>query len=68
MGNDGLNGVRTLKRKKCLCLTQSESSCVVYGMPRAIDEAGLSDKSLSLEMIADEIVSCAYKKGLVFER
>jgi two-component system chemotaxis response regulator CheB len=67
MGNDGLNGVRTLKRKKCLCLTQSESSCVVYGMPRAIDEAGLSDKSLSLEMIADEIVSCAYKKGIVFE-
>jgi chemotaxis response regulator CheB len=36
-------------------------------MPRAIDEAGLSDKSLSLEMIADEIVSCAYKKGVVFE-
>lgn len=63
MGNDGLNGVRTLKRKKCTCLTQSESSCVVYGMPRAVDEAGLSDKSLHLEMIADEIISLVYKKS-----
>ncbi|MBN1602967.1 MAG: chemotaxis-specific protein-glutamate methyltransferase CheB [Chitinispirillaceae bacterium] len=63
MGNDGLNGVRTLKRKKCTCLTQSESSCVVYGMPRAVVEAGLSDKSLHLEMIADEIISLVYKKS-----
>lgn len=63
MGNDGLNGVRTLKRKKCICLTQSESSCVVYGMPRAVDEAGLSDKSLHLGMIADEIISLVYKKS-----
>jgi two-component system chemotaxis response regulator CheB len=63
MGNDGLNGVRTLKRKKCTCLTQSESSCVVYGMPRAIDEAGLSDKSLPLGMIAEEIISLVYKKS-----
>jgi two-component system chemotaxis response regulator CheB len=62
MGNDGLNGVRTLKRKKCLCVTQSEQSCVVYGMPRAIDEAGLSDKSLSIDLIADEIISLVYNK------
>lgn len=62
MGNDGLNGVRALKRKKCTCLTQSDSSCVVYGMPRAIDEAGLSDKSLPLEGIAEEIISLVYKK------
>ncbi len=55
MGSDGLNGMRTLKRKGCLCFTQNEESCVVYGMPRAIDEAGLSDKSLSLEDIAKEI-------------
>ncbi|MFP4416905.1 MAG: protein-glutamate methylesterase/protein-glutamine glutaminase [Chitinivibrionales bacterium] len=55
MGSDGLNGVRTLKRKGCLCLTQDEKSCVVYGMPRAVDEAGLSDKSLSLEHIAKEM-------------
>lgn len=57
MGNDGLNGVRALKRKKCFCMTQCESSCVVYGMPRAIEEAKLSDRSLPIESICPEIVS-----------
>ncbi|HEX3019915.1 MAG TPA: chemotaxis response regulator protein-glutamate methylesterase [Chitinispirillaceae bacterium] len=57
MGSDGLNGIRTLKQKKCYCITQSESSCVVYGMPRSVDEAGLSDCSLPLDSIAAEIVS-----------
>lgn len=55
MGSDGLNGIKTLKRKGCLCITQSEESCVVYGMPRAIDEAGLSDISLPLDQISKEI-------------
>jgi two-component system, chemotaxis family, protein-glutamate methylesterase/glutaminase len=55
MGNDGCNGVRTLKRQGCYCITQSEQSCVVYGMPRAVDEAGLSDKSIPLEEISREI-------------
>jgi two-component system, chemotaxis family, protein-glutamate methylesterase/glutaminase len=55
MGNDGCSGVRALKRRGCYCITQSEQTCVVYGMPRAVDEAGLSDKSLPLEAIAPEI-------------
>jgi two-component system chemotaxis response regulator CheB len=55
MGNDGCNGVRALKRHGCLSITQSESSCVVYGMPRAVDEAGLSDLSLDLAAIPGEI-------------
>jgi len=57
MGNDGCNGVRTMKRKGCYSITQAEQSCVVYGMPRAVDEAGLSDKSMPLESIAGEIES-----------
>ena len=55
MGSDGCNGVRALKRKGCLSITQAESTCVVYGMPRAVDEAGLSDKSMPLDEIAREI-------------
>jgi two-component system chemotaxis response regulator CheB len=55
MGSDGCNGVRALKRYGCYCITQSEQSCVVYGMPRAVDEAGLSDKSLPLEAIPEHI-------------
>lgn len=57
MGCDGLNGIRTLKRKSCLCITQSEASCVVYGMPRAVDEAHLSDNSLPIESIASEMTA-----------
>jgi two-component system chemotaxis response regulator CheB len=56
MGNDGCSGVRTLKRKSCLCISQTEAPCVVYGMPRAIDEARLSDVSLPIGEIAEEIV------------
>jgi len=55
MGSDGCNGVRALKRKICYCITQAESTCVVYGMPRAVDEAGLSDCSLSLEKIGESM-------------
>jgi two-component system, chemotaxis family, protein-glutamate methylesterase/glutaminase len=63
MGNDGCNGVRALKRHGCYCITQSEASCVVYGMPRAVDEAGLSDRSLALEAIPGEIETLL-KSGL----
>ena len=55
MGSDGLNGVRALKRKNCYSITQSESTCVVYGMPRAVDEAGLSDLSVPLPELAEQV-------------
>ncbi|NLL13544.1 MAG: chemotaxis response regulator protein-glutamate methylesterase [Fibrobacter sp.] len=57
MGCDGLNGVRILKEKKCFCITQSEPSCVVYGMPKSVDEANLSDRSVHLESITSEIIT-----------
>ncbi len=56
MGSDGVAGVRTLKRKKCYCISQSEKSCVVYGMPRSLDEASLQDESVDLERISSRIV------------
>ncbi len=62
MGSDGCTGVRTLKRRGCFCITQSETSCVVYGMPRAVDEAGLSDRSLPLEEIPREIETMVGRK------
>lgn len=55
MGNDGCEGVRAMKRKGCLCLTQTEASCVIYGMPLAVDEAGLSDDQVPLDRLADRI-------------
>ncbi len=55
MGSDGAKGMQVMKRKGCYCITQSESSCVVYGMPRAVDELKLSDISLPVENIGPEI-------------
>jgi two-component system chemotaxis response regulator CheB len=56
MGTDGLEGAAWIKAKGGHILTQSEESCVVYGMPRAIDEAGLSDGRIPIEMMADAIM------------
>jgi len=61
MGSDGKDGLIKLKEKKeCFCLAQSEKTCVVYGMPRAVVEEGLADKVLDLEKIAAEIESFNY--------
>ncbi len=62
MGCDGLAGVRALKRKSCYCVTQTESSCVVYGMPRAVDEAGLSNESMGIDQMALRIAELVGKR------
>ena len=38
-------------------IAQDEDSCVVYGMPRAVVEAGLADEVKPVEQIASAIVS-----------
>jgi two-component system chemotaxis response regulator CheB len=48
MGQDGVVGLRTLKAKGGYVIGQDEHSCVVYGMPRAAERAGLVDRVLPL--------------------
>ncbi|MFY1827180.1 chemotaxis-specific protein-glutamate methyltransferase CheB [Myxococcus fulvus] len=48
MGEDGRDGARAIREAGGVVLTESESSCVVYGMPRAVDEAGLATASAPL--------------------
>ncbi len=48
MGSDGCEGAQLLKQKGATIWTQDEASCVVYGMPRAVDEASVSDASISI--------------------
>jgi len=57
MGSDGCEGVKACKKTYCMCITQSEKTCVVYGMPKAVDDEGLSDISLPLDEIASYIIS-----------
>ncbi len=56
MGNDGAQGAAWVKAKGGTVLTESEESCVVYGMPRAVVEAGLSDAAIPLSEMANAIV------------
>ena len=55
MGSDGKQGAAWIKSQGGLVFTEAESSCVVYGMPSVVMEAGLSDKSIALEDMARAI-------------
>ncbi len=56
MGADGTEGVKNLKScKKTYVITQEQSTCAVYGMPRAAVAAGLSDQVEPLENLASAI-------------
>ena len=57
MGDDGLEGSRAIREAGGQVLTESPESCVVYGMPRVVVEAGLSNASASLENIGALLLS-----------
>jgi len=48
MGMDGKEGAAWIKARGGIVFTEAEETCVVYGMPRAVKEAGLSDRSVPL--------------------
>ena len=56
MGADGRDGSAWIKAKGGAVITEAEGSCVVYGMPRAVVEAGLSDQQVALDGIARAIM------------
>jgi two-component system, chemotaxis family, protein-glutamate methylesterase/glutaminase len=56
MGSDGKQGAAWIKSQGGLIFTEAESSCVVYGMPSTVVEAGLSDKNIALEDISRAIL------------
>ncbi|MCX8028096.1 MAG: chemotaxis response regulator protein-glutamate methylesterase [Thermodesulfovibrionales bacterium] len=57
MGNDGQKGLMALKKTGGRIFAQNEETCVVYGMPKAVVDAGIADKVLPLEEIAGEIIN-----------
>ena len=57
MGADGTAGIEALDKKKPIhVIAQNEQTCVVYGMPRAVAEAGLVNEVVPLESIANTII------------
>lgn len=59
IGEDGLAGARPLHAVGGVILAQSQETCVVYGMPKAVTQAALVQASLTPEQIAQSLQSLA---------
>ena len=57
MGRDGAAGLAAMRQTGARTIGQNESSCVVYGMPKAAHELGAVESQLALERIGSEIIT-----------
>jgi two-component system chemotaxis response regulator CheB len=57
LGHDGLNGMKGIKNAGGKTIAESEKTCVVYGMPKAVVESGIADKVVPVDEIAGEIIN-----------
>jgi len=56
MGRDGADGTKVIKENGGITLSESESTCVIYGMPKAAYETGKVDIVAPIDNIANEII------------
>ncbi|SKB15535.1 Chemotaxis response regulator protein-glutamate methylesterase 5 [Planktothrix sp. PCC 11201] len=56
MGSDGKQGAAWIKSSGGSIFTESEETCIVYGMPRSVVESGLSDRQIPLSDMAQAIL------------
>ena len=59
MGDDGMLGCRAIKQVGGFVIAQDETSCVVFGMPRAVIENGLVDVVAPLSEMPPQIMRFA---------
>ncbi|MFM8633566.1 MAG: chemotaxis-specific protein-glutamate methyltransferase CheB, partial [Planctomycetia bacterium] len=57
MGQDGLAGCRAVKQAGGAVITQAAEGCAVYGMPKAVAEAGLADAIVPVGSIAEAMTA-----------
>lgn len=55
MGSDGKKGLSLAKAAGSIGIAQDEASSVIYGMPKAVVDAGLVDMVVPLDSMAQEI-------------
>lgn len=56
MGDDGRQGAAWIKAKGGLIFTEAQETCIVYGMPGVVVQAGLSDRSVMLGEMARTVL------------
>lgn len=62
MGNDGSQGVRTIKEAGGGVLAEAEESSVVFGMPREAIATGVVDKVVHLDQVTAKIMEfCGFR-------
>jgi two-component system chemotaxis response regulator CheB len=64
MGQDGFAGSQELKGKGAVVIAQDKETCVVWGMPKFVTEAGLADRVSPLDKIAESILAFSIKGGI----
>jgi len=57
MGRDGAAGLLEMRNKGARTIGQDESSCVVYGMPKAAHELGAVERQLHLNRISGAVLN-----------
>lgn len=61
MGSDGAKGMKAIKAAGGYSIAESQSTAVVYGMPKAVVDLGLADKVLPVDEVANELVQIVKK-------
>lgn len=61
MGCDGTAGMKKIKQAGGYIIAESKETCVVYGMPKAVVDAGIADEILPVHQVADAIVNAVRK-------
>jgi two-component system, chemotaxis family, protein-glutamate methylesterase/glutaminase len=56
MGYDGTLGSQFIKLNRGRVIVEDRSTCVVWGMPKSVEESGYADKVVPLQHIAESIV------------
>ncbi len=62
MGSDGALGMKTIREAGGKTLAEHESSCVVYGMPRAAIDLGVVDRVVPLGDMAAAVVEATVRR------
>lgn len=60
MGKDGAQGTVEIKKNGGITISESQSTCTIYGMPKVTYETGMVDKVLPISEIAPEIIKIVF--------
>lgn len=63
MGADGMEGARIIRNAGGYCITQDQASCIVYGMPKSVADAGLADEVVTLLDMEKRMQMLAMRKA-----